>query len=66
MEIETEREAGRKRQCGIDMRERDKGGQTQRGQTEGWRKRRKLEGKKESGIEDERHRDRWRGTVGDW
>ena len=46
MEIETEREAGRKRQCGIDMRERDKGGQTQRGQTEGWRERRKLEGGK--------------------
>ena len=24
MEIETEREAGRKRQCGIDMRERER------------------------------------------
>ena len=34
MEIETEREGGRKRQCGIDMRERDKGGETQTKRTE--------------------------------
>ena len=45
-------------------RERDKGGQTQRGQTEGWRKRRKLEGKKESGIEDERQRQMERNGGG--
>ena len=66
MEIETEREGGRKRQCGIDMRETKVERRKQRGQRQRVEKRRKLEEKKERGVEDERHRGRWRGMVGDW
>ena len=49
------------------MRERDKGRETQaEDRDRRMEKEEKARGEKERGIEDERHRDRWRGMVGDW